>query len=325
MRFEDAEAAYYDKFLDGLEYQNEKHLKARKKKRCKTIEEYRKSEKTAPESAEYYLGDKYEHESPEVLFQVVSEFLFWRSKRFPNVRILDLAGHTEEGAPHMVGRQVWVAHDEAGNLIVSQEKALEEMGVERFDEAKYQADMAEAAKIKDDKKRANKISYINRYNNRKMSYTAECREKMIEIAKSHGVEIITEPRKPGKNSISQAQHIAEDTKRLAEEAEALRLEIPALRASREQERAGLDKLLNAHTEAVELLQGDMTAIQAVQGVTALMDALGASARPLVAERVRVPAEVTPGPVSQGVYDELKRRVAAMDSKPGLISVEGPTM
>lgn len=221
--FVDVEKLFYDEYCgEGLAAQNEVHIKGGHKNRCKTMDEYRTSKNTCPESSEYYLGDMKNHEDPDTLLLVVTDFIRWRNERFPLVYTLNLAGHTEDGAPHMVDRHAWTAHDEAGNVIICQEKSLEEMGVPRADEAKYQADMAEAAKIEDPKERRKKISQINRFNNRKMTYTAECREKLVEIAKSYGVEIITEPRKPGKNSISQAQHILADTqKQLADTKEQL--------------------------------------------------------------------------------------------------------
>ena len=54
--------------------------------------------------------------------------------------------------------------------------------------------------------------------------------------------------------------------------------------------------------------------EAKQGATALLAALGASVRPLVAQAVKVPPSVTPGPVAGSVYAQLRQRVAAMDAQ-----------
>lgn len=300
--FTGAEMLFYESELsDGLDAQNDAHIKGGHRNRCKTMEEYRTSKNTCPESTEYYLGDMKEHADPAILRAVVIDFACWRSERFPLVRPLNLAGHTEEGAPHMVDRHAWTAHDEDGNLIISQERALEEMGVERPDEARYQKDMAAARKIKDPKERRKKVSQINRFNNRKMTYTAECREKLFEIAKSYGVEVITEPRKPGKNSISQAQHILEDKKREIAEADqkieskqsqlaTLETDIAALEAKQEKMEDELDE---ARQDYKRLQQAQKTATSAVwalqqaqahrNGGASLMASMGAVVASVAAE------------------------------------------
>ena len=215
--FEWAEQFFYkNHFTDGLEYQNAKHRKKGNYGRVKEMDDYRTSEKTCPESTLYYLGDRYHNAGPDVLEVAVMEFLMWREKEYPQVVTVDWAVHQEDGAPHVHERHVWIAHDDAGHDIVCQEKALEEMGVPRHDEVKYKADMAAALKIKDKKKQASKISQINRYNNRKMTYTEACREKMIEIARSYGIEVEDKPREPGQKGLSQARFKAQDEQHKAE-------------------------------------------------------------------------------------------------------------
>lgn len=84
----------------------------------------------------------------------------------------------DEATPHIHVRKVWEYTDENGNIAVGQAKALEEMEVERPDPSKP----------------------VSRNNNAKMTYTAECREKMMELCKAKGYELITEPEKRPKAS-----------------------------------------------------------------------------------------------------------------------------
>ena len=146
------------------------------------------------------------------------EFWKWRKDAYPQVVSLDAALHKEDGAPHVHERHVWVAHDKEGREIVSQTKALEEMGVPRPDEAKYRADMAAARKIKDKAEREKAVKKAGLHNNAKMTYTATCRAKLIEIAKAHGFEIIETPKEPGESGLSQARYKARDEERKAEAA-----------------------------------------------------------------------------------------------------------
>jgi len=318
--FVDVEKLFYDEYCgEGLAAQNEVHIKGGHKNRCKTMDEYRTSKNTCPESSEYYLGDMKNHEDPDTLLQVVTDFIRWRNERFPLVYTLNLAGHTEEGAPHMVERHAWMAHDETGHLVVCQEKSLEEMGVPRADEAKYQADMAEAAKIKDPKERRKKISQINRFNNRKMTYTAECRDKLIEIAESYGVEIITEPRKPGKNSISQTQHILEDKQKQLADTEGqlatVQAQLKAAQDAQDELKKARDEL---ETEAKEYARQVVAGKLARDGICAAirgdLDALGVAEAKRAAEAVLEPPEAPQGPQRSPKMQQLIEQAARDDEE-----------
>lgn len=195
--FEKVEADFYEEhFRAGLDCQNAKHKKAGHKKRIKTMDEYRENINYCPECTLFYLGDKDGHVDARVLLACVAEFLNWREKHFPLVRSLDFALHVEDGAPHIHERHVWIGHDEQGNEVAEQGKALAEMGVLPPDPS----------------------AEITRANNPKMTYTAICREKLQEIATAHGVELMTEPREKGKQGRTQARYITEKLKEEARQA-----------------------------------------------------------------------------------------------------------
>lgn len=194
--FEQVEADFYERhFRRSLDAQNEKHVKGGHKKRCKTMDEYRENRQTCPEESLYYLGGIDDHADPKILWAVTVEFLNWRNREYPQVKLLDMALHIEDGAPHIHERHVWIAHDKDGNEIVSQEQALREMGVQ-----------------------PPKPGKVDRYNNAKMAYTAACREKMIEIARAHGIQVTDEPREAGKAGLAQARYKTQDERRKAQEA-----------------------------------------------------------------------------------------------------------
>ncbi len=102
--------------------------------------------------------------------------------------------HIDEANPHIHERKVWTAHD-GDMLIINQEKALAEMGIERPDTSKK----------------------VGRKNNAKMTYTKICREKLIEIARAHGIEIEDVPRDPSKSGMKLMRYKYEKLKEDCEE------------------------------------------------------------------------------------------------------------
>lgn len=126
--------------------------------------------------------------------------------------------------------KVWTAH-EGDMLIINQNKALEEMGIERPDLTKKKN---------------------SRFNNAKMTYTEMCREKLKEIAREYGLEIIDEPREASKSGKKLLQYQYD---KLKEENEAL----TAKNAALEQR---VQELEHALTEAT----ADVKATKTVKGM-----------------------------------------------------------
>ena len=110
---------------------------------------------------------------PDELWKLCLEQIEWEAKTFPNIKILDIALHTDEpGADHIHMRKVWTAVDDHGALQVNQTKALETMGIERPDTSKKK----------------------DRNNNAKMVYSKIIREHFIEVCKNHDIEIEEVPK-----------------------------------------------------------------------------------------------------------------------------------
>lgn len=162
MSFEEAERKFYQEhFGSALDQQNEKHKKARQVSRIKSIDDYRTSEKTCPEEQILQVGKVGSTISADLLQDIITEQLRWEEERFPQVVLLDVALHLDETTPHAHVRKVWVGHDKNGNEVVSQAKALKEMGVEN--------------------------GAGTRYDNAKIRYTEECRKHFEEVCKTHGI------------------------------------------------------------------------------------------------------------------------------------------
>lgn len=304
--FEWAEKYYYHlNFEDGLDYQNEKYRKKGNYKRMRSMDEYREAPKTCPESTLYYLGNKDYNAGADVLQAVVMEYLAWRAREYPAVVCLDWAVHVEDGAPHIHERHVWVAHDEAGNEIVNQEAALREMGVEPPDPLKP----------------------VGRYNNAKMTYTEACRDKMMELARSYGIEVEDRPREPGQKGLSQARYKMEDTARKT--------------------RGWVKRFQAARDGFLEAMQGDLEGLEVQRTearVKRLMGAVGASveaAKPKEAVAVcdmrtsRTQTELDaateqPGrsgadaPVRTALMQQLMAMAERDKQQSGPTAVEGPT-
>lgn len=210
--FDAGEKAFYEKYLrKGLDKQNEKHKKARHLERVKSLDDFRKSKHYCPEETLIYLGDKENQANKDLMKEVVQEFFNWHKSEFPLAKILNIALHADEkGADHIHIRKVWMAKDKDGDWIVEQNRSLEQMGVER----------------------PNPEWSTNSKNNAKMTYTKACRDKLFELAKSKGIELVEEPR-PRKESGKSREEFLED--KLAKKEQELESQIQELKAANEKD------------------------------------------------------------------------------------------
>ena len=169
MSFRDLELEFYhNHFEQALDRANEKHAKAYHKDRIKTVEKYYASKRTMPEDKILQIGTKDEHVTKEELWECALEY----KDRFEDIfgdhcKILDMALHMDEETPHVHVRRVWIAEDEHGNEIVSENKALEQMGILP----------------------PNINKEIGRYNNAKMTFTQTDCELFKVVCREHGIDI----------------------------------------------------------------------------------------------------------------------------------------
>lgn len=197
--FEAAEQAFYEKHIQKhLDAQNARYKAQRHAERAKTMDEYRKSPQTCPEEVILMIGKAGDTIPADMMARIIQEQINWEQKTFPGVKVLDVALHMDEqGAPHIHERRAWVYTDKAGNLAISQNKSLEQMGIELPNP---------------DKPRG-------RFNNRKMTFSRMCREHLLQICRQHGLEIEEIPQERSKNGLTQTEYKARQEQEKARAAE----------------------------------------------------------------------------------------------------------
>lgn len=202
LTFDAAEQKFYElHFSAALDERNERSRKQGHYERVQSIDDYRKSRKSCPEETEYAVGKLGDSVKPELLQAIVDEHIEWLEQTYPQYKVIDVALHADErGVGHIHERHVWVAHDDAGREIVHQSRSLTEMGVERPDVDKKEG----------------------RHNNAKQTFTAICRQNLIELCAMHGLQLETEPKERSKSGLSllEYQSRQEEDKALIAKAEA---------------------------------------------------------------------------------------------------------
>ena len=200
MTFTEIEKAYYfEHYGDHVDAQNERNEKGGHPERNRTTDDVLKNNKTCPEETVLQLGNIECSVTHDVLAKVVAEFFEEFEKRYgSHVHILDWALHLDESTPHVHARQVYDALNQYGELCPQQEKALEELGFELPDPTKKKG----------------------RFNNRKMSFDAECRRMFLDIGQKNGVELEYEPEYGGASYLEKQDYIIEKQKQQIAELQA---------------------------------------------------------------------------------------------------------
>ena len=183
--FEAAEQAFYEKHIQKhLDAQNARYKSQRHAERAKTMDEYRKSPQTCPEEVILQIGKLGDTIPADMMARIIQEQINWEQQQFPGVKVLNVALHMDEqGAPHIHERRAWVYTDKDGNTAISQNKSLEQMGVEL----------------------PNPDRPRGRFNNRKQTFSRMCREHLLQICREHGLEIEEIPQEKSRSGLS---HIA---------------------------------------------------------------------------------------------------------------------
>lgn len=197
--FEAAEIAFYEKHISAhLEAQNARYRTQRHAERAKTMDEYRRSPQTCPEEVILQIGKFGDTIPADMMARIIQEQINWEQKTFPGVKVLDVALHMDEqGAPHIHERRAWIYTDKDGNLAISQNRSLEQMGVELPNP---------------DKPRS-------RFNNRKQVFSRMCREHLLQICREHGLEIEEIPQEKSRNGRTLDDYKAGEAEKRAAEAE----------------------------------------------------------------------------------------------------------
>lgn len=197
--FEDAEAAFYEKHIrKHLDAQNARYKAQRHAERAKTMDEYRRSPQTCPEEVILQIGKRGDTIPADMMARIIQEQINWEQQQFPGVKVLNVALHMDEqGAPHIHERRAWVYTDKDGNFAISQNKSLEQMGVELPNPNKPRS----------------------RFNNRKMTFSRMCREHLLQICREHGLEIEEIPQEKSRSGRTLEDYQAGEAEKRAAEAE----------------------------------------------------------------------------------------------------------
>ena len=197
--FEAAELAFYEKNIrQHLAAQNARYRAQRHAERSKTMDDYRRSPQTCPEEVILMIGKAGDTIPADMMARIIQEQINWEQKQFPGVKVLDVALHMDEqGAPHIHERRAWVYTDKDGNLAISQNKALEQMGIEL----------------------PNPDRPRGRFNNRKQTFSKRCREHLLQICREHGLEIEEIPQEKSKSGRTLEDYQAGEAEKRAADAE----------------------------------------------------------------------------------------------------------
>lgn len=197
--FEAAEQAFYEKHIQKhLDAQNARYKAQRHAERAKTMDEYRKSPQTCPEEVILQIGKLGDTIPADMMARIIQEQINWEQQQFPGVKVLNVALHMDEqGAPHIHERRAWVYTDKDGNTAISQNKSLEQMGVEL----------------------PNPDRPRGRFNNRKQTFSRMCREHLLQICREHGLEIEEIPQEKSRSGRTLEDYQAGEAEKRAADAE----------------------------------------------------------------------------------------------------------
>lgn len=239
MTFEAAEAAFYEKHIkQHLDAQNARYRAQRHAERAKTMDEYRKSPQTCPEEVILQIGKLGDTIPADMMARIIQEQINWEQQTFPGVRVLDVALHMDEqGAPHIHERRAWIYTDRDGNLAISQNKSLEQMGIELPNPNKPRS----------------------RFNNRKMTFSRMCREHLLQMCREHGLEIEEIPQEKSRSGRALEDYQAGEAEKRAADAERRRQFSERAAESAEKQAESARDTARSYEEHAERVAGQINA------------------------------------------------------------------
>ena len=207
LTFSEVEKKFYEEhYGDHVDAQNLRNEEARHAERNRSIDDVLQNKNTCPEETLLQLGNIDKTVDASTLIKISQEYFDEFEKKFgSNIHILDWALHLDEATPHIHERHVFDAKNQYGEICPMQDKALEELGIGLPDPDKPKG----------------------RYNNRKMTFDATCRELFLKICKKHGLEMEMEPIYGGASYLEKADYIVQklrtENERLTQENEQLQI------------------------------------------------------------------------------------------------------
>lgn len=161
-KLEELEQEYYQgRFGSSLDAQRERHLKARQKARAEgcTMERYYNSDKTCPTSIILQIGKEGEYQDRKTFIKALKAQIgsMEEENEDARIKVLSIAIHGSETSLHAHMRLSFEVRGKGG-WEVNQERCLEKLGYKLPDEGKKKG----------------------RYNNRKMTWTEQSRQRWYD-------------------------------------------------------------------------------------------------------------------------------------------------
>ena len=205
--FNQVEREFYEqRYGDYLAGQAARNIKAGHAGRNRTVDDLMTDVRICPEETIYQIGKEGDCPSPDVLLEVMKEFMETFQDRFgKHVHILDWALHLDETSPHIHARQVFDIENRYGEIEPKQEKALEALGIPLpFPEKK-----------------------TGKMNNRKITFDGICRELLLNICEEHGLDVERDAIYGGKANRDKNDYIIEAQREKIVELERRNVELTA--------------------------------------------------------------------------------------------------
>ncbi len=157
----EAEKILYDEFFaEELALQNAKYRKKGNYKYIRTMDEWMKAERHRPVEDILQIGNMNCFIDPEDLWYCYVEFTKWRKQKYGNnIILISAVMHVDESTPHIHERYVWYYTDDQGIKHTGMKKSMKQAGI----------DLPEPGRPE------------GRFNYRKKTFDAECREKWQDI------------------------------------------------------------------------------------------------------------------------------------------------
>ena len=242
---------YEQRYGDSLAGQTARNVKAGHAGRNRTVDDLLADSRICPEETIYQIGKEGDCPPPEVLLEIIQEFMTTFQERFgSHVHILDWALHLDETSPHVHARQVFDIENRYGEIEPKQEKALEALRIPLpYPEKKP-----------------------GRQNNRKISFDSICRELLLNICELHGLEVEREAIYGGQANRDKNDYIIKVQRVKIAELEQRNVELTAENEAKSrlivQKAAELDDKLDKLSDADTVLDavGDAAYSEAVKAV-----------------------------------------------------------
>lgn len=191
------ELMYYTKYFgETIKAQHQRNERNRQQCLNKSAIDMLLSKKTQPEESILQIGNKdYCPISGDELWSIYKDYQKKHNAKFGRyIKILDSVLHVDESTIHIHERKIYIGVNSHGEAYPGKDSALGLLGIER-------PDMSSAK---------------GRYNNRKQTYSAQCRKLWIETCQEHGLDIETIPREyAGKKGLTTIEYkVSQEQKKL---------------------------------------------------------------------------------------------------------------